>query len=68
MCAAAIWWSGIARIVYGCTLVEAADLGYGTLDLQGDLALAIERRRIPAERLLVSRRPTVTPFKTEGNH
>lgn len=52
MCVAALWWAGIDRVFYGCSLEEAAALGFGDLELLKEVVLPIDKRRIRGERLL----------------
>ena len=52
MCVAALWWAGVDRVFFGCSLEEAAALGYGDLDLLKEVSLPIAERRIAGQRLL----------------
>lgn len=54
MCVAALWWAGIERVFYGCSLEEAAALGYGDLGLLKEVSLPIAQRRIAGQQLLAS--------------
>lgn len=53
LCVAAIWWSNIERVYYACTLADAHQLGFCSVDaLAHEVGLPIHRRARPSERLL----------------
>jgi tRNA(Arg) A34 adenosine deaminase TadA len=52
MCLAAIYWARIGRIYYANTREGAARIGFDDDHIYRELALPIERRAIPMERLL----------------
>ncbi len=47
MCLAAIYWAGIARIVYANTRDQAADAGFGDAHFYKEVAKPIEDRETP---------------------
>jgi guanine deaminase len=52
MCLAAIYWARIARIHYGNTREDAARIGFDDDHIYREFAVPVERRAIPAERML----------------
>ena len=52
MCLAAIYWARIARVYYGNTREGAARIGFDDNHIYREIALPIERRAIPMERML----------------
>ena len=52
MCLAAIYWARIARIHYANTRADAAHIGFDDDHIYRELALPMEKRTIPMERML----------------
>jgi guanine deaminase len=52
MCLAAIYWARLDRIVYANTHTDAAAIGFDDAFLYRELNLPLERRQVPASRLL----------------
>jgi guanine deaminase len=52
LCLAAAMWAGITEIYYGCSVEEAADLGFSDKDYYDQFALPPDKRRIRSHRLL----------------
>ena len=52
MCLGAIYWAGIARVVYGNSRKDAAAIGFADDFIYDELALPLERRRLPIRPLL----------------
>ncbi|KAA0676706.1 nucleoside deaminase [Roseomonas genomospecies 6] len=52
MCLAAIYWARIDRIVYANARDDAAAIGFDDAFLYTEIALPLERRAIPMQRLL----------------
>lgn len=54
MCAGAIWWAKLDRIVYAASSADAVALGLGVTTLAEDIRQPIGARSIPAEQLLAA--------------
>lgn len=52
MCLSAIYWARIGRIVYANARDDAADIGFDDAFLYTEIALPLEQRAIPMQRLL----------------
>ena len=61
MCLGAIYWSRLARVVYGCTRQDAAAAGFDDSQIYDQIALPIEARRIPMQNHL--REDALTVFR-----
>ncbi len=51
MCLGAIYWAGIARVVYAADRTAAAAIGFADADLYEEIARRPERRRLRTERV-----------------
>ena len=54
MCLGAIYWAGIAKIYYGNTKGDAAEIGFDDSLIYDEIALPPLRRKVPAVELLRS--------------
>jgi tRNA(Arg) A34 adenosine deaminase TadA len=52
MCLGAIYWAHLDKIYYGCTKDDAADAGFDDSMIYDELALPMEGRMKPVEKLL----------------
>lgn len=52
MCLSAIYWAHINRIFYGCTKVDAKDIGFDDSFIYDQIDLTPDKRIIPASRVL----------------
>ena len=52
MCLAAIYWARLSRIVYGNSRSDAAAIGFDDDAIYREVAVPIEDRKIPQERLM----------------
>ncbi|HEY6951007.1 MAG TPA: nucleoside deaminase [Bacteroidota bacterium] len=52
MCLGAIYWARLDRIYYANSREEAANIGFDDRLIYSEISFPIERRQIPAERLL----------------
>jgi len=61
MCLGAIYWARPARIVYGCSREDAADIGFDDNHIYKEIPLPISEREIPTSQ--VSRDEAFTVFQ-----
>ncbi len=61
MCLAAIYWARAERIYYAATRAEAAAVGFDDQFIHAEMAMDIDGRSIPAQRLLAEE--ALTPFE-----
>ena len=61
MCLGAIYWARPARIVYGCSREDAADIGFDDNHIYKEISLPISEREIPTSQ--VSRDEAFTVFQ-----
>ena len=52
MCLGAIYWAHLSKIYYGNTKKDAAKAGFNDSFIYKEMALPVDKRSIPAERLL----------------
>ncbi len=52
MCLGAIYWARPARVLYGCTRQDAADIGFDDSHIYDEIVLSIESRRIQMQNFL----------------
>jgi guanine deaminase len=59
MCLAAIYWARIGKVFYAATRGDAAAAGFDDELLYRELALSLERRKLPLQQLLRSEAQTI---------
>ncbi len=52
LCVAAIWWSKIDKMYYAATLADCKEIGIGVDGLVEEISRPVDRRTLPAERIL----------------